>query len=510
MHRLRRAVLAWVLAALPHVAGGLPAAAESWWVYRDAGAPENHGAWTNVVPAAAAGRLRIDLADLAVEGTPSGGTDVRLDFDLMGAGWAGIIVASEPGFWGDRQGMGYDLGRAQALVFRARGLAGGERIRVKAALSGDQPFGDVARLPLDGGWIALGTAWQEIRIPVAGRDLSRVITPFAVVANDKHNPSGRLTVFLDDIRYELRDGPAEQKTSFLDYLHGEAPALVAYVPAGYDPDHPPPSPLPAERLRADLAALRPAFDGLVLYEYREQLTPAILEQAAALGYRAVLLGIWQPRNDVEVMGTAELVRRWRDRMTLAVCIGNEGINENLYQWADVELARDRLRRLARPSAPVPVTTTEPSGDYGWAPLQAFGDFLAPNIHPAIDQAQLAPEAAVAWTRARAEAIGRLAGKPVLVKETGLPNGGAEGQSPERQRLFWTNWLAQGRTATLESPGVFASYAAAFEAFDTPWKAIKLANPIEGHWGLMSVDRVPYPAFAAWVSVAAGPRRPASR
>ena len=124
--------------------------------------------------------------------------------NLTGAGWCcGIIVASEPGYWGDRPGMGFSLRGAQALVFRARGLMGRERIRVKAALSGDQPFGDSAPLPLDSGWIELGTEWREFRILTAGRDLSRVITPFAVIANDKHNPSGLLTVFLDDIRYEL-------------------------------------------------------------------------------------------------------------------------------------------------------------------------------------------------------------------------------------------------------------------------------------------------------------------
>lgn len=141
--------------------------------------------------------LRVDLAAPA-----DGGTAARLDFDLNAARWSGIVVASAPGYWGDQPGPGFALADAEALVFRARGLSGGERIRVKAAVAGDQPYGDSAPLPLDAGWITLTTDWQEFRIEATGRDLSRVVTPFMVIANDKHNPGGRITVFFDDIRFE--------------------------------------------------------------------------------------------------------------------------------------------------------------------------------------------------------------------------------------------------------------------------------------------------------------------
>lgn len=292
---------------------------------------------------------------------------------------------------------------------------------------------------------------------------------------------------------------AGEAQSFLAYLQGTRPAMIAYVPAGFDPRLPPSgSAWPAERLRADLAALRPGFDGLVLYEFRPDLTPGILEQAATLDYRAVLLGIWDPRSEVEIAGTAELVRRWSDRLALAVIIGNEGINDNRYDIADLTYARDRLRVLVGPSgATLPVSTSEPAGDYGWQPLLAFGDFLAPNIHPAIDQAALAPEAAVAWAHGRAGAIARAAGRPVLVKETGVPNGGGAGFSAERQRAFWAAWLATGRLTPIDPPRVFISFAAAFEAFDAPWKAEQLRDPMEGHWGLMNAERQPYPAFEVW-------------
>jgi hypothetical protein len=186
-------------AAAAFIAFSNPCAAgeSAFYVYRDAGSPINHGFWTNVIPAGAGEALRVDTA-----APMEGGTAVRLDFDLVRARWSGIVVASTPGYWGTVPGPGFDLAGATALVFRARGQAGGERIRVKAAVAGDQPEGDSTPLPVDGGWITLAAGWQEVRINARGRDLSRVITPFMVIANDKHNPGGRITVFLDDIRWE--------------------------------------------------------------------------------------------------------------------------------------------------------------------------------------------------------------------------------------------------------------------------------------------------------------------
>lgn len=177
------------------------ASARAWYVYRDAESSQNHGLWSNVVPASGHEMLRIDLADGS--GPASGATAIRLDIAFNGGRWCGIAVASTPGYWGERPGDGFDLSHARALSFRARGAAGGERIRVKAAVAGDQPFGDSAPLPIDSGWLQLSGDWREYRIESDGRDLSRVITPFMLIANDKHNPSGRLTVYLDDIRYEM-------------------------------------------------------------------------------------------------------------------------------------------------------------------------------------------------------------------------------------------------------------------------------------------------------------------
>jgi len=188
-------------ASVTPVAAAAAAEAGVWWVYQSADAVGNHGSWSNIVPERGFDVLRIDPAD-RTSPQAAGGTAVRLVFDFGRGPWAGVVVASEPGYWGDRPGPGFDLARYRVLAFRARGLAGGESIRVKAAVAGDQPFGDQAALPVDAGWITLGSDWREYRIDTDGRDLSRVVTSFMVVANDKHNPSGRATVFLADIRWE--------------------------------------------------------------------------------------------------------------------------------------------------------------------------------------------------------------------------------------------------------------------------------------------------------------------
>ena len=129
-------------------------------------------------------------------------------------------------------------------------------------------------------------------------------------------------------------------------------------------------------------------------------------------------------------------------------------------------------------------------------LLKFGEFLAPNIHPAVDQEKVEPNSAAEWVRKRGLALAKAGKKPVLVKETGIPNGGLPGYTPQLQQAFWTAYLQNGRLLKVEG-GVWVSLAAAFEAFDMPWKAEQSGLPIEGHWGLLNSKRTPYPAFDVW-------------
>jgi hypothetical protein len=194
--------LAATLAVGPLVAaaGGAPEALP-FFLYADLGAAANRGAWSNVM-AADGSSVALEPADGRVRA--EGGTALRLDFRFGPApgAWAGIAVASAPGYWGATPGPGFDLSAARRLVLDVRGERGGEGIRVKVAPAGDAAFGDAAPLPFDSGWLRLSAGWQTVTVPVDGRALTRVVIPLMIIANRAHNPSGAATVLLDAVRFE--------------------------------------------------------------------------------------------------------------------------------------------------------------------------------------------------------------------------------------------------------------------------------------------------------------------
>src|SRR5439155_6185260 len=95
------------------------------------------------------------------------------------------------------------------------------------------------------------------------------------------------------------------------YLTGQPTAtMIAFTPSQLDPRQDVNQRrLTTSSIRADLEALRPAFDGLVLYGYHEACTPRILAVARDLNFRAVLLAIRDPKPAAEVDGVAALARR---------------------------------------------------------------------------------------------------------------------------------------------------------------------------------------------------------
>lgn len=287
--------------------------------------------------------------------------------------------------------------------------------------------------------------------------------------------------------------------SFFSYLtqKDQRPAMICFSPAHHDPRPPPFHKIPPKKsLRADLEALRPAFDGLILYGCDPGITPVVLDEAKRLGYRAVLLGIWDINSETELKNTVDLIHKHYNDLALAVCMGNEGITFNRYTLQELFGAKKRLIELLGDKYRVPITTSEPLGEWGQKGLREFGDFLAPNIHPVFDQPELSPHQAAHWVRERARALALVANRPVLVKETGFPHGGDARFTPETQRAFWSSYLSK---PALSQPaeGVWVSYAPAFEAADLFWKGQESGMPIEEAWGLMSKDRCPYPAFFLW-------------
>ena len=291
---------------------------------------------------------------------------------------------------------------------------------------------------------------------------------------------------------------ADDRFPLFAYLtDAERPAaLVGYTPSELDPRNPGShAALKTSSIRADLVALRPAFDGLILYGYHEADTPRILAVAQQLDYRAVILGVWEPKSAAELDGVAAAARQFHGELALAVCVGNEGITFGRYEPEDLTIAAARLRQTL--PADVPLTTTEPLATSQSPVVLAFGDFLLPNIHPVFDAPQLPADAAAAWVRQQAKLLADKAGKPVFVKETGFPHAGKPQFSPAAQAAFWRAYRG-GAALTVEAePTRWISFAAAFEAFDAPWKAESSGLPMEADWGLLSAKRVPYPAFAVW-------------
>ena len=292
---------------------------------------------------------------------------------------------------------------------------------------------------------------------------------------------------------------AEDGGGLFEYLQSEGASMVGYTPSRLDPRNPAnQGALKTSEIRADLEVLRPYFDGLVLYGYHEANTPRLVAVARELEYRAVLLGIWDPKSAAEVDGAASLVEQFGDELAIGVIVGNEGLTFGRYEEDDVRMAGQRLRR--RLGDDVPLTTSEPLVGYEREFVMQFGDFLAPNIHPVFDRPALNAEDAAAWVRDEAVRLARESRKLVVVKETGFPHAGRHDgtpdYSPDLQRAFWEAHLNQGRLL-LGPSGAQVFVGVGFEAFDLPWKAEASGLPIEKSWGLFGQDRTAYPAAEAF-------------
>ncbi len=269
--------------------------------------------------------------------------------------------------------------------------------------------------------------------------------------------------------------------------------FVAYTPRAFRPD--PANRVAPAQIAADLDLLKASFDGLITYSTGKGLD-LVPELAAARGFRAVVLGVWDPLDRNETDRAIALCRRF-DRLIVGLSLGNEGIVSKRYTWPELVAALDRVRR-ALPD--LPLTTGEPFAFLLDAPPEATAklDFFTPNIHPLSEPwfARAPEPAAVEFVAGVLDRM-RGFGKPILVKETGLPSGPpSQNLSAARQARFWNGLFAVLR------PGPDLAVAA-FEAFDAPWKPAEIAvhfdtvMPGEAHWGFFTVDGRPKPVLDAW-------------
>ena len=128
----------------------------------------------------------------------SGQTCLKFDFHVNDT-WGGIVWQSPPSDWGDKPG-GWNITGAKRLSFWVRGEKGGEVASFQLGLLGsDKKFADSGSAKLE--QVTLTTEWQQFQIDLAGKDLSRIKTGFAITVAGSGQP---FTIYLDDIQYDAK------------------------------------------------------------------------------------------------------------------------------------------------------------------------------------------------------------------------------------------------------------------------------------------------------------------
>ena len=245
-------------------------------------------------------------------------------------------------------------------------------------------------------------------------------------------------------------------------------------------------------IEADLRVLRPHFDGLLTYGAGNG-ADRVADVAARLGFRAVVIGVWQI-EDGEELDLALAAARRHPAIVLGLSIGNERVLANKVGFD--ALAR-RIGDIRRRAPSLLLTTTEPFHLFqtpAARPLLAQADFLLMNVHPAFQpwfRDAPAANAADFVVNVVRDTTALFCG-PVIVKETGVPTAPATmGFTPDRQQAFY----AELRRRFPARPDASFAY---FSAFDAAWRVadshpVEGAQPQEGSWGLFTERRLPKPA-----------------
>jgi exo-beta-1,3-glucanase (GH17 family) len=245
-------------------------------------------------------------------------------------------------------------------------------------------------------------------------------------------------------------------------------------------------------IRADLEVLRGHFDSLVTYDAvhgAQDIAPI----AAALKFRALIIGVWEPADATQVGAALEAARRF-PQLVVGVSLGNEAL---FAKRADTPQLLAAIARVRAQAPQLPLTTSEPFHLFEAPPGDALLgqlDFLLVNVHPVFQPwFRGATEATAAQFVVNvAEQLARDYCGPILVKETGEPTAPASGgYSSARQASFYKE-LRQRLP-----PGPMRAFTY-FAAFDAPWReqdatGVPGPHPEESHWGLFDAERRSKPA-----------------
>ncbi len=248
----------------------------------------------------------------------------------------------------------------------------------------------------------------------------------------------------------------------------------------------------ADSIRADLVRLRERFDALITYDaiHGAQQIPAI---AAELGFRALIIGVWDPTDAEQLAAALDAALRF-PQLIAGISLGNELLFAHRSDPARLAALIARVR--ARAPA-VALSTSEPFHIYddpAAAAVLTRLDFVLLNVHP-IFQPWFRDASAATAAQFVVNVLARLAPLacgPMLVKETGVPTAPASGGFSEALQADFYRELRR-RLPASRTRG-FAYFA----AFDAPWRAYDATgvpgapgvHPEEAHWGLYDAARRP--------------------
>jgi exo-beta-1,3-glucanase (GH17 family) len=239
----------------------------------------------------------------------------------------------------------------------------------------------------------------------------------------------------------------------------------------------------------DLTVLRGRFDGLITYGALNG-AERIADVAATMGFRAVIVGVWDISNSEEI---ANAVAAWRRHpgLVVGISLGNEIVFGKRGTFESILRVLQAVRADAQG---VLLTTSEPFHllyDGEAAAMLAQIDFMLVNVHPVFQPwfAQAPSENAARFVVNVVDRLAQIYCGPILVKETGEPTApAAAGYSPSRQADFYRIL----RDVFASTPMRAFAY---FAAFDAPWRVhdshpVPGYHPEEGYWGLYDERRMP--------------------
>ncbi len=152
---------------------------------------------TIFVPSGYMGNAKDVVMDLGSQDNPhEGKTCLKIQYKNTQA-WGGVLWQSPADDWDGKLPGGLNFDGAVKLEFWVRGSVGGEKVNfVMGGVGGAEAYRDTAKAELPD--VILTDKWQKLEIPLEGKNLSRIKTPFGWSLAGQPKP---VTFYVDEIRF---------------------------------------------------------------------------------------------------------------------------------------------------------------------------------------------------------------------------------------------------------------------------------------------------------------------